>query len=127
MNTRIKEVRTDLHLTQEAFGDRIGIKRNSVAQIEIGVRNPSDQTITSICREFNVNRLWLETGDGPKYRKAPAGGIAREVQDILGHDNPFAVAVISSLLQMPKAWWEAWEAEYDKVTGRTDENKEGNG
>ncbi len=69
MNTRIKEVRTSLHLTQEAFGDRIGIKRNSVAQIETGVRNPSDQTITSICREFDVNEIWLRTGEGDPFKQ----------------------------------------------------------
>lgn len=69
MNTRIKEVRTSLHLTQESFGDRIGIKRNSVAQIETGVRNPSDQTITSICREFSVNEIWLRTGEGEPFKQ----------------------------------------------------------
>lgn len=65
MNTRIKELRNELKMTQEAFGDRIGLKRNSIAQIELGTRAPSNQVILSICREFGVSRLWLEHGEGP--------------------------------------------------------------
>lgn len=65
MNTRIKELRNELKMTQEAFGERIGLKRNSIAQIELGVRTPSNQVVLSICREFGVSRLWLEHGEGP--------------------------------------------------------------
>lgn len=65
VNTRIKELRNELKMTQEAFGDRIGLKRNSIAQIELGTRTPSNQVVLSICREFGVSRLWLEHGEGP--------------------------------------------------------------
>lgn len=70
MNARIKMLRKTLDLTQQEFGDRIGIKRNSVALIENG-RNTSDQTIFAICREFNVNEAWLRTGEGDMFQKTP--------------------------------------------------------
>lgn len=70
MNERIKALRKALNLTQQEFGDRIGIKRNSVALIENG-RNTSDQTIFSICREFNVSEEWLRTGKGEMFNPAP--------------------------------------------------------
>lgn len=63
---RIKKVRQEKSLTQQHFGERIGLKRNSLALIETG-RNPSEQTIISICREFNVNETWLRTGEGEMY------------------------------------------------------------
>lgn len=63
-NARIKAIRKAANLTQEEFGARIGIKQNSVALIESGKRNPSSQLILSICREFGINRTWLETGEG---------------------------------------------------------------
>ena len=66
MGERIKKVRKALDLTQREFGERISIKQNSVAQIEMG-RNTSDQTIVSICREFNVNETWLRTGEGEMF------------------------------------------------------------
>ena len=66
LGERIKKVRRSLDLTQREFGERISIKQNSVAQIEMG-RNTSDQTISSICREFNVNETWLRTGEGDPF------------------------------------------------------------
>ena len=64
MNERIKELRNKLNLTQEEFGKKIGSARNTIANYETGNRNPSNAIITSICREFNVNEVWLRTGEG---------------------------------------------------------------
>jgi len=61
---RIKQLRKKLELTQQVFSERIGIKRNTIAMYEMGKTIPSDQTILSICREFNVNEEWLRTGKG---------------------------------------------------------------
>lgn len=115
MNNRIKEIRKDNHLTQVKFGERIGMKQNSIAQMEMGKFAPSDLVVTSICREFGVFREWLETGEGPKYKTAPAGGIEQELRDILGVDDPFAVAVLSSLAKMPPQWWDLWREELYKA------------
>lgn len=111
MNNRIKEIRKDHHLTQSQFAERIGLKQNSIAQIEIGKRTPSEQVIVSICREFGIFREWLETGEGLKYKKAPSGGIEREIQDILGVEDPFAVSILSALAKMPPEFWAAWREE----------------
>jgi len=64
INTRIKKVRKDAKLTQEQFGDRIGITAASCSTIESGKSNPSTQTIKSICREFGIREEWLRTGEG---------------------------------------------------------------
>ena len=74
MNERIKKVRKALDLTQQEFGERIGMKRNSIALIENG-RNTSDQTVFAICREFNVNEEWLRTGVGEMFRAAPTSAL----------------------------------------------------
>ena len=47
-------------MTQSEFGERIGVKGNTITNYESGNRSMSDQTIKSICREFNVNHFWLE-------------------------------------------------------------------
>lgn len=67
MKDRIKAVREHYHLTMEAFGARIGIKKSSVSLLESGKNDPSERTIKSICREFNVNEIWLRTGDGDMF------------------------------------------------------------
>ena len=63
---RIKKLRTAKKLTQQELGEKIGLKRNSVALIETG-RNPSEQTILAICREFGVSENWLRTGEGEMF------------------------------------------------------------
>ena len=42
MSERLKKLRKALDLTQQEFADRLGIKRNTVAQYEIGRNEPID-------------------------------------------------------------------------------------
>ena len=64
IGTRIKLLRKTLGLSQEAFGKKIGITKASISRIEKEDRNPSEQTIKSICREFGVDYFWLTEGIG---------------------------------------------------------------
>lgn len=64
---RIKSLRHEVGATQQAFADTIGLKRNTIANYEIGNVLPSDRTIADICREFNVNEAWLRTGEGEMF------------------------------------------------------------
>lgn len=67
MESRIKYVRKKIagNLTQSEFGERIGVKGNTVTGYETGIRVPTNAIITSICREFNVREEWLRYGIEP--------------------------------------------------------------
>lgn len=67
MRDRIKKVRKHFDLTQTEFGNRLGLKGNTITNYETGLRIPSETVIVAICREFNVNRKWLETGEGEMF------------------------------------------------------------
>lgn len=67
MQDRIKEIRKHYKLTQTEFGERIGVKGNTITGYETGIRSPSDAVIVSICREFNVNEIWLKSGIGEPF------------------------------------------------------------
>lgn len=67
MKDRIKSLRTELGYTQEEFAKKLGLARNSIANYEIGRREPTNAIITSICREFNVNEDWLRNGTEPMH------------------------------------------------------------
>ncbi len=67
INERIYRLRKDLSLSQEVFGEKIGIKKASVSMIEKGKNNPSEQTIKLICKEFNVSYAWLVDGIGEVF------------------------------------------------------------
>ena len=64
---RIREVRNTLGLTLEKFGDRLGVTKVAISNIEKGNRNLTEQMTKAICREFNVNYMWLTTGDGEMF------------------------------------------------------------
>ena len=70
MNNRIKELRKDLGLTLEKFGERVGVTKTTISRIEKGINSVTDQMFKSICREFNVNENWLRTGEPPMYVEA---------------------------------------------------------
>ena len=68
---RVRELRKALNLSGEKFGEQIGIKRNTLSQIETGKNNLTEQLLKSICREFNVNEDWLRTGNGDMFFSSP--------------------------------------------------------
>lgn len=67
MKDRIKAVRKALGLTQQEFADKMGIKRFSIANCEIGKTKPSTPVISLICQNFDVNEVWLRTGEGEMF------------------------------------------------------------
>lgn len=64
---RLKRLRKELDLTQEAFASRIGSVQNTITGYESGRRNPSAPVISLICREFDVNEEWLRSGTGEMF------------------------------------------------------------
>lgn len=68
---RVREIRKALGLTLEEFGEKVGVKKQTVSRIENGVNNITDQMSISICREFNVNYDYLIYGDGDMFDNVP--------------------------------------------------------
>ena len=84
MKERIKQIRKAKGLTQAEFGEKIGVKGNTITNYENGLRNPTDAVILSICREFEVNKEWLETGKGEmSIQKTENEKIAEFLADVL--------------------------------------------
>ena len=77
MHNRIMQVRVINGLSKDAFGEQIGIKRSSVSLLESGRNTPSNQTILSICRAFNISERWLRTGEGDMFLPKPQDAIDR--------------------------------------------------
>lgn len=75
MNTiqadRIKVLRKTLNLSQKDFGDKLGVTDVAISRIERGERNLTEQMAKAICREYNVNYLWLTEGTGDMFMGVP--------------------------------------------------------
>lgn len=107
MNERIKSIRLKLGLTQSEFGEKIGISQNYVWMIEKGDRVPSDRTVADICRVFNVDPCWLETGEGEMFRAESADAELTRLVGELMADKPgsFRQRVITALLRCTDDEW----------------------
>lgn len=99
MNERIKKLRNALDLTMEKFGAQLGVKRNTVSQWESGTNSVTDQVIKSICREFNVDYIWLTTGEGEMFRQIdPDDEVAMYVSEVIDEkDNPFFSIILETM------------------------------
>lgn len=63
-NERFKEARKDAGLTQEKFGDEIGLKQTQVRDIESGKQKVSPELAELIEKNFYISGWWILTGNG---------------------------------------------------------------
>ena len=69
INTRLRELRIALGLSQAAFGERIGLVNSGVSNIEQGLRDVQERHIKLIMSAFpQVNESWIRTGEGDMFR-----------------------------------------------------------
>ena len=71
MNNRIREVREHFKLTQTEFGERLGVSRDVIGNIEYNrLKNPKQKEpiIKLICSTFGVNEIWLRSGEGEMFQ-----------------------------------------------------------
>lgn len=68
---RVKEIRKELDLTLEKFGEKLGVTKVAISNIEKGNRNLTDQMAKSICREYNANYDYLMYGEGEMFDDLP--------------------------------------------------------
>jgi transcriptional regulator with XRE-family HTH domain len=84
---RVKELRKTLSLTLEKFGQRIGVGKSTVSDLENGRRSFSERMTKSICREFSVDYMWLTTGEGEMFIDSDDDFIERIDRIMAGEDE----------------------------------------
>ena len=111
MHERIKQVRQMSGKTQLQFAEEIGLSRNYIAMIEIGQREPSDRTISDICREFNINEHWLRTGEGEMQMPVSRNeAIASFMGDVMRSESEdFRRRLVAVLTKLDVEEWELLE------------------
>lgn len=104
---RIKTVRKTARLTQQEFAEKLGLKQNTIATYEMGKTSPSERTLSDICRVFNVDPCWLETGEGEMFRAESADAELTRLVGELMADKPgsFRQRVITALLRCTDDEW----------------------
>ena len=111
LNTRLKTIRKFVSLSQEEFGQKLGITGAAISKIESGNRNVTEQITLAIIREFDVNEQWLRTGKGEMFLvKTRDEEIASFIGTLLKKDDDtFKKRLISALSKLEEQDWEVLE------------------
>ena len=104
---RVKELRKTLDLTMEKFGNRLGVTKVAISNIENGNRKLTEQMIKSICREFDVDENWLRTGKGKMFLPiSRERDLARLTKNLLNEESTsFKNRFISMLAGLTEDEW----------------------
>ena len=119
MKERMLMLRKALKMTQQEFADKIGVKRNTIAQYEIGRNDPTDTVVKLICRQYDVNEAWLRTGEGDMFvKRDPEQEIMAFVAEITGNadGNDFRLRFFRALSKIPPEMWGQIEAFIEELS-----------
>lgn len=94
---RVREIRKSLGLTLEKFGEKVGVKKNAISQIENGRNSLTEQMIKSICREFSVDYIWLTTGEGEMFVDSD-DDFLEKIDRIMAGENEARKSMIKALV-----------------------------
>lgn len=64
MCTRFKKIRKSLNMKQNEFASALKLTQGHVSDIENARKSVSERVIEIMCLKFNVNEVWLRTGEG---------------------------------------------------------------
>jgi len=96
LGKRIREVRSEQNLNQADFAKAIGSSRDTVARTEVGAQTPQERVLRQICKTFEVNYMWLLTGESDHKDKEQYGRL-KEEYDKLDRINAEQKATIAAL------------------------------
>lgn len=110
---RLKLLRKELKMTQTDFGERLGVKGNTITNYETGNRSLSEQTIRSICREFNVNKSWLLEGTDTMFVETDK--LEMLIAKTLAGQNETAVQLFKAFAELDESDWQIVQKIIDKL------------
>ena len=116
ISERFKQLRNELGKSQTEFGAGIGVSRSVINNIERGVTEPSDIFLNHLCVVYNVNRAWLETGEGEMFAPTTEQAeTARMIEAV--SDSPAMRSLLATWAQLSdenKAVFKRFAADYVK-------------
>lgn len=88
MGDRIRAIRGDL--SQEKFGEQVGITKQAVSQFELGKKKPSRETVRAIAKRFNVSYESIVEGE------AVLSDVMARIEDLTPEQFRTLMAVLDS-------------------------------
>ena len=124
---RIRELRKKhLNMSMEVFGNRLGVSRDTINNIELNRLKKPDQKLSLyklICSEFNVREEWLLNGIEPMYASNEAE-YSTLIDQIMTGENEFAKNIFKTFTSFDEKDWEALERMISKYNSIADPGKD---
>ena len=118
MHERLQMMLDELGMKKSEFARKLNLSQSFVSEICSGKNNPSDRTISDICREFGISEVWLRTGEGPmKLPQSEDEEFQRAVADIQLHDERMKEALKFYWRLSPEKKAFVWET-IDGLSGK---------
>ena len=111
-NERVKELRKSKDMTMEKFGSCLGVTKTAISNIENGNRSVTEQMRKAICRAFDVDYIWLTTGEGEMFIEHSSDDMAiaeKITNTLLSGESEFAKSVFKILANYSLEDWKALE------------------
>lgn len=107
INERISQVVLASKLTKTAFAEKLHVSQAFISKL-CANGNPSDRTVTDICREFGVDETWLRTGEGDMLQaKSRTEEISAFLGDVMkSPEDNFRRRLVSVLAKLNENEWE---------------------
>ncbi|OPA73474.1 transcriptional regulator [Paenibacillus selenitireducens] len=67
MYDQIKTLREHLGLSQREFGEKLGVSRDVISNLEYNRVQPKELLLKHICELYSVHDQWLQTGEGDMF------------------------------------------------------------
>ena len=102
----MRELRKSLKLTQQEFGNKIGLSKASIGNIENGIINLTDRNVSLICSTYNVNENWLRNGEGEMFNSMSEDEeFAYMIGALLVDDQEDKRKFIRLMLDLDESYW----------------------
>lgn len=103
MKERLKELRRVLGLKQRDIAARLEMDVGTVGKWEVGLQGIPKTRIYQICKEFGINRDWLESGVGEMFAardpQTPESTLAAAATALFNELSPRGQAAVLAALK----------------------------
>lgn len=125
LKDRIKCLRNNQKLSQTEFGESLGAGIGAIKNLEAGITTLKPAMADLICRLYNVDPVWLETGEGEMFRKLSR---QEQIADFAGKaltddSGDFRSQLISILAPLDDVGWYKLEEAAKAIKEAEEKNK----
>ena len=101
MNERIAYIIKACGITQAKFAEELHVTPALVSKLCAGSCNPSERTMNDICEKFNVDPVWLRTGEGEPFVELTADEkVAAILRNVLKDPSATKNRLIAALAEL---------------------------